>query len=81
MSLAALTLIEHPAALTRLQEQPALLDGTALDEFLRWGPPVYHMRRTATRDTTIGDVEVEGRGQDRDVVPERQPRRAGDPGA
>jgi cytochrome P450 len=58
VSLAALTLIEHPDALTRLQEQPGLLDGTALDEFLRWGPPVYHMRRTATRDTTIGDVEV-----------------------
>src|SRR4051812_16993875 len=58
VSLAALTLVEHPEALARLQEQPWLLDGPALDEFLRWGPPVYHMRRTATRDTTIGDVAV-----------------------
>ena len=58
VSLAALTLIEHPDALARLQEWPGLLDGPALDEFLRWGPPVYHMRRTATRDAVIGDVEV-----------------------
>jgi cytochrome P450 len=58
VSLAVLTLIEHPSALARLQERPALLDGPALDEFLRWGPPVYHMRRTAIRDTSIGDVTV-----------------------
>jgi cytochrome P450 len=58
VSLAALTLIDQPQALARLQEQPSLLDGPALDEFLRWGPPVYHMRRTASRDTTIGDVSV-----------------------
>jgi cytochrome P450 len=58
VSLAAMTLIEHPWALTRLQEQPHLLAGPALDEFLRWGPPVYHMRRTATRDAEIGGVPV-----------------------
>jgi cytochrome P450 len=58
VSLVVLTLIEHPEALARLQERPALLDGPALDEFLRWGPPVYHMRRTATRDASIGDVAV-----------------------
>jgi cytochrome P450 len=58
VSLAALTLVEHPEALARLQEQPWLLDGPALDELLRWGPPVYHMRRTATRDISIGDVPL-----------------------
>jgi cytochrome P450 len=61
VSLAALTLIEHPWALTCLQEQPELLDGPtgpALEEFLRWGPPVYHMRRTATRDAEVGGVLV-----------------------
>jgi cytochrome P450 len=58
VSLAAMTLIEHPWALARLQERPDLLGGPALEEFLRWGPPVYHMRRTATRDASIGDAPV-----------------------
>jgi cytochrome P450 len=59
VSLAAMTLIERPGALARLHEQPELLaGGPALDEFLRWGPPVYHMRRTATRDAEIGGVPV-----------------------
>jgi cytochrome P450 len=58
VSLAALTLIEQPAALARLQEDPSLVQGPVLDEFLRWGPPVYHMRRTATRDADIGAVPV-----------------------
>lgn len=58
VSLAALTLIEQPAALARLQEDPSMVQGPVLDEFLRWGPPVYHMRRTATRDADIGGVPV-----------------------
>ena len=58
VSLAALTLIEQPAALARLQEDPSLVQGPVLDEFLRWGPPVYHMRRTAARDADIGGVPV-----------------------
>jgi cytochrome P450 len=58
ITLAVLTLIEHPSALARLQERPSLLDGPALDELLRWNPPVYHMRRTATRDVTLAGVEV-----------------------
>jgi cytochrome P450 len=58
VSLAALTLIEQPAALARLQEDPSMVQGPVLDEFLRWGPPVYHMRRTATRDAEIGGVPV-----------------------
>src|SRR4051812_41146109 len=36
VSLAALTLIEQPAALARLQEDPSLVQGAVLDEFLRW---------------------------------------------
>jgi cytochrome P450 len=58
ISLALLTLIENPAALTRLQEQPELLSGLGLDEMLRWGAPVYHMRRTATRDVEFGGVAM-----------------------
>ncbi len=58
ISLAMLTLIQHPQVLARLQEQPELLAGPALDELLRWGPPVYHMRRTATRDTEIAGTAI-----------------------
>ena len=58
ISLAMLTLIEHPDALAMLQERPELLDGPALDELLRWGPPVYHMRRTATRDVEVAGVRM-----------------------
>jgi len=58
ISLAMLTLIEHPWVLTRLQEQPELLAGPALDELLRWGPPVYHMRRTATRDVELSGARI-----------------------
>jgi cytochrome P450 len=58
VSLAALTLIEQPAALARLQEDPSAIQGPVLDEFLRWGPPVYHMRRTATRDADVAGVTV-----------------------
>lgn len=58
ISLAMNTLVEHPEVLARLQSEPELLSGPALDELLRWGPPVYHMRRTATRDAVIGETAV-----------------------
>lgn len=58
ISLAMLALIENPSVLARLQEQPELLAGTALDELLRWAPPVYHMRRTATRDVAVAGVRM-----------------------
>jgi cytochrome P450 len=58
LTLAMQTLIMNPEVLARLQEDPGLLTGPALDEMLRWGPPVYHMRRTATRDARIGDTAV-----------------------
>jgi cytochrome P450 len=53
ITLAMLTLIEHPHALARLREQPALLSGPAIDELLRWAPPVLHMRRTATTEVEL----------------------------
>jgi cytochrome P450 len=58
ITLAMLTLIEQPEALARLQEQPELLSGPAADELLRWGPPVLHMRRTATRDVDLAGVQI-----------------------
>ena len=47
-------LIEHPDQMRRLQEDPSLIPW-AVEEFLRYASPVYHFRRTATRD-----VEVRG---------------------
>jgi cytochrome P450 len=58
ISLAMLTLIEHPEALATLRERPHLLSGAGLDELLRWGAPVYHMRRTATRDVEFAGVSM-----------------------
>lgn len=48
-------LIEHPDAVDQLRERPELLPD-AVEEFLRWASPVYHFRRTATKD-----VELQGR--------------------
>ena len=52
-----LALVEHPEAYRRLREDPAVLPG-ALEEMLRWHPPVLTFRRTAVRDTTLGGVEI-----------------------
>jgi cytochrome P450 len=49
-----LALLEHPDQLARLRDHPELMP-TAVEEFLRWASPVYHFRRTATRDVTLGD--------------------------
>ena len=50
-------LIEHPDELARLRAEPELMP-TAVDEIVRWEPPIHHFRRTATRDVRIGDREV-----------------------
>lgn len=42
---------------TWLAEHPEHLD-TAVEELLRYVSPVQHFRRTATRDTTLGDQQV-----------------------
>ena len=51
-----LALIQHPDQLALLCDRPSLI-GTAVEEFLRWAPPVYHFRRTAN-----SDVELHGQG-------------------
>jgi cytochrome P450 len=60
-----LALAEHPAAYARLRDDPGLLDG-AIEEILRWHPPVLSFRRTATRDLTLGGVAI--RAGDKVVV-------------
>ncbi|MFF4186765.1 cytochrome P450 [Streptomyces sp. NPDC001691] len=52
-----LALIQHPEQLDRLRRDPALLPG-AVEEFLRWASPVYHFRRTATRDVELGGKRI-----------------------
>jgi len=48
-------LIERPDTRAMLRDNPEMLP-VAVEEFLRWASPVYHFRRTATRD-----VEMHGK--------------------
>ncbi len=52
-----LALLQHPEQLARLKDDPSLIP-TAVEEFLRWASPVYHFRRTATRDVELGGKRV-----------------------
>jgi cytochrome P450 len=46
-------LMQNPDQIALLQERPELIPW-AVEEFLRLASPVYHFRRTATKDTEIG---------------------------
>lgn len=50
-------LISNPKQLSLLQENPELIPW-AVEEFLRYASPVYHFRRTATKDVEIGGVTI-----------------------
>ena len=50
-------LIEHPKAMEQLRERPELMP-VAVEEFLRWGTPVHHFRRTATKDVEIRGKQI-----------------------
>ncbi|HWU22692.1 MAG TPA: cytochrome P450, partial [Nocardioides sp.] len=52
-----LALLEHPEQLAKLQEDPSLIPD-AVEEFLRWASPVYHFRRTATRDVELRGKQI-----------------------
>ncbi len=52
-----LALIEHPDERARLLADPSLLPST-VEEMLRWGTPVMHFRRTATRDIEIAGQPI-----------------------
>lgn len=50
-------LIQHPDQLALLQENPDMIPW-AVEEFLRYASPVYHFRRTATKDTEIRGQKI-----------------------
>lgn len=60
-----LTLLDHPAEFDRLREDPSLLP-SAIEEMLRYWPPVMDFRRTATRDLELAGQEI--RAGDKVVV-------------
>ncbi len=52
-----LALLEHPGELARLRADPSLLPG-AVEECLRFAPPVIHFRRTAAEDTAVAGQPI-----------------------
>jgi cytochrome P450 len=52
-----LTLLEHPDQYRRLLAEPALIP-IAVEEIIRFTPPVFYFRRTAVRDTEIRGQKI-----------------------
>jgi len=50
-------LISNPDQLHWLQDNPDKM-GPAIEELIRWASPVYHFRRTATRDVELGGQQI-----------------------
>ena len=50
-------LLDHPDQLAILQNDPSLV-APAVEECLRWASPVYHFRRTATRDVELHGTAI-----------------------
>lgn len=77
---ALLALMDHPDQMRDLREDPSLMRG-AVEECLRFAPPVIHFRRTATEDTTLRSVPI--RAGEKVVVfypsANRDPRAFADP--
>ena len=52
-----LALLEHPRQMEKLIERQELLP-SAIEEMLRYSPPVIHFRRTATEDIDLGGTKI-----------------------
>ncbi|NUR61817.1 MAG: cytochrome P450, partial [Catenulispora sp.] len=67
-----LCLLRHPEEFDRLRRDPETLLDSAIDEMLRYWPPVMHFRRTATCDVTLsgrdGSASVQIRAGEKVVV-------------
>ena len=57
LSSGLLALLDHPDQLAELRADRSLIPG-AVEEILRWANPLHYFRRTATRDTELGGVEI-----------------------
>ncbi len=53
-----IALLDHPDALRALERDPALIPG-AVEEILRWEPPIHHFRRTATEAVDLGGQRIQ----------------------
>jgi len=49
--------MDHPDQYAALRTEPDLMD-TAIEECLRYAPPVIHFRRTAAVGTTLSGVDI-----------------------
>lgn len=58
LSAGMLALLDHPDQLAWLKADLDARLPAAREELLRWASPVIYMRRTATRDTTLGDAKI-----------------------
>ncbi len=50
-------LFEHPAELAKVRDDPSLV-GSAIEEALRYSPPVMYFRRTTKSDTEVRGVQI-----------------------
>ncbi|AKT39476.1 cytochrome P450 [Chondromyces crocatus] len=57
ISNATLTLLRHPDQLARLRDDPTLMPG-AIEEFLRYEPPVQYRERTTLTDISIAGTTI-----------------------
>jgi cytochrome P450 len=54
---AVVALLRHPDQMAIVRTDPSVLP-SAVEEVLRWAPPVHYMRRTATAATTLHGVDI-----------------------
>ena len=52
-----ITLLEHPEAYAKVAADPSLLPA-AIEEMVRYWPPIHHFRRTAMRDLELGGQQI-----------------------
>lgn len=57
ISHAMLALTNNPEQLAYLRDNPEAM-AVGVEELIRWASPVYHFRRTATRDVELGGAQI-----------------------
>ncbi len=58
ISQGVLALMERPEQLRRLRDGGPAPMNRAVEEIIRWATPIYHFRRTATRDVDFGGQRI-----------------------